>query len=77
MTDDAIRLTSKDGSTRVPLKNLSVEISIHGFLSQTTTTLTFHNPTGSDLEGELAFPLDEGNDYDDGDDADDNHRHSS
>ena len=56
---NSINLLASDG-THIPLTQLSIEITLHGFLSQTTTALTFRNNTPRDLEGELCFPLDEG-----------------
>ena len=42
------------------LKRLRVEVRIVGSLAETTSTMTFANPTARVLEGDLYFPLPEG-----------------
>jgi tetratricopeptide (TPR) repeat protein len=42
------------------LAKLDVQVQIHGYVAQTTTTMTFSNPYPRVLEGDLYFPLPEG-----------------
>ena len=42
------------------LTKLDVDVRIHGFLAETTSTMTFHNPHDRVLEGDIYFPLPEG-----------------
>src|SRR5438067_2132144 len=39
---------------------LNLHVIVNGPLAQVTQTMTFHNPNGRPLEGELVFPLPEG-----------------
>ena len=41
----------------VVLQKLAVDVVINGAIATTTWTMTFKNPTGKTLEGELNFPL--------------------
>jgi hypothetical protein len=42
------------------VEKVEIQTQVHGFLAETTTTLTFRNPHERDLEGTLVFPLPEG-----------------
>ena len=42
------------------LSKLDVDVRIHGFLAETTSTMTFNNPHNRVLEGDIYFPLPEG-----------------
>ena len=42
------------------LTKLDVDVRIHGFLAETTSTMTFANPHDRVLEGDMYFPLPEG-----------------
>ena len=44
----------------IVLETAAVEVEVNGGLAQTTVELTFRNPNARDLEGELQFPLHEG-----------------
>ena len=50
-----------DGTPRsILLETLSAHVEIRGLLAETTLTMTFRNPHGRVLEGELDIPLPEG-----------------
>jgi Ca-activated chloride channel homolog len=54
-------MVKKDGvSSPLGLAKLRTEVRIYGSLAETTTTMTFTNPTARAMEGDLYFPLPEG-----------------
>lgn len=53
-------LTIKNDSTNIQTESLSVDIKIIGNIATTTVAMTFFNPQDRILEGELNFPLGEG-----------------
>ena len=55
-------LMVKQGDRSVPLglSRLRTEVRIFGAVAETTTTMTFANPTPRAMEGDLYFPLPEG-----------------
>ncbi|MBN1908832.1 MAG: DUF2135 domain-containing protein [Pirellulales bacterium] len=55
-------LMVKEGNVSKPLglTKLATEVRIFGSVAETTTTMTFSNPMGRVMEGELYFPLPEG-----------------
>ncbi|MFH1810411.1 MAG: VIT domain-containing protein, partial [Pseudomonadota bacterium] len=55
-----VKLPDKQSSEPVRLQKLDIDARIHGFLSETTLTMTFYNPHNRVLEGSLAFPLPDG-----------------
>lgn len=44
----------------IELKDVAIDIAVRGFVATTRIDLTFHNPNARVLEGELVFPLSEG-----------------
>src|SRR5579859_2416804 len=44
----------------VELRSIAISSDVSGALAMTTVQMTFHNPNGRALEGELQFPLLEG-----------------
>ena len=50
-------MTVTDGDVKIELANLDIEARIVGHLAQTSMTMTFYNPTGRALAGDLVFPL--------------------
>ena len=54
-------MVEESGKARpLGLAKLNVQVQIHGYVAQTTTTMTFSNPYPRVLEGDLYFPLPEG-----------------
>jgi len=54
-------MVEENGKSRpLGLTNLDVLVRIHGYVAETTTTMTFSNPYPRVLEGDLYFPLPEG-----------------
>ena len=54
-------MVKKDGvSAPLGLASLRTEVRIFGSVAETTTTMTFANPTARAMEGDLYFPLPEG-----------------
>jgi tetratricopeptide (TPR) repeat protein len=54
-------MVKKDGvSVPLGLTALRTEVRIHGSVAETTSTMTFSNPTARAMEGDLYFPLPEG-----------------
>jgi Ca-activated chloride channel homolog len=49
-----------DAYEEMSLSRLDVDVRIHGFLAETTSTMTFHNPHDRVLEGDMYFPLPQG-----------------
>lgn len=54
-----ILVPGEEGQVPVHVQSLDVDVTIVGFLAETTLTMTFHNPNERILEGELVFPLPE------------------
>ncbi|MDR2179359.1 MAG: DUF2135 domain-containing protein [Synergistaceae bacterium] len=52
-----MRLVVQGAEKPVELRELSVQSDVVGHLAQTTVEMTFYNPNGRVLEGELQFPL--------------------
>jgi len=44
----------------IQLQDVAIQVNVHGFMASTTMALTFFNPNGRVLEGELLFPLADG-----------------
>lgn len=44
----------------IELKDVAIDIAVRGFVASTRIDLTFYNPNARVLEGELVFPLSEG-----------------
>lgn len=44
----------------IQLQDVAINVNVHGFMASTTMELTFFNPNGRVLEGELLFPLADG-----------------
>ncbi len=55
-----VKIADDRPSEPLRVAKMEVQVSIDGFLAETTTTLTFHNSYHRPLEGELVFPLPEG-----------------
>ncbi len=55
-----VKIAENEPSEPLAVAKLDVQVVITGFLSETTTTLTFRNDHDRVLEGELVFPLPEG-----------------
>jgi Ca-activated chloride channel homolog len=56
-----VLMVQQDGrSTPLGLAKLRTEVRIFGSVAETTTTMTFTNPTHRAMEGDLYFPLPEG-----------------
>jgi tetratricopeptide (TPR) repeat protein len=54
-------MVEENGKSRpLGLTNLDVLVRIHGYVAETTTTMTFSNPHPRALQGDLYFPLPEG-----------------
>jgi tetratricopeptide (TPR) repeat protein len=54
-------MVEENGKSRpLGLAKLDVLVRIHGYVAETTTTMTFSNPHPRVLEGDLYFPLPEG-----------------
>ena len=54
-------MVEENGKSRpLGLTKLDVQVRIHGYVAETTTTMTFSNPHPRVLEGDLYFPLPEG-----------------
>src|SRR5208283_3879364 len=54
-------MVQQDGrSVPLGLSALRAEVRIFGSVAETTTTMTFANPTARPMEGDLYFPLPEG-----------------
>jgi len=56
----APRLSISQEGDPMQLKEMSVSARIVGLQAEVTTAMTFHNPNGRQLEGELEFPLPDG-----------------
>ena len=56
----APRLVARAAEAPIALTALDVRVVVQGLAAETTETLTFHNPNGRVLEGELEFPLPDG-----------------
>ena len=56
----ALMVKTNGVSTPLGLAALRTEVRIFGSVAETTTTMTFTNPTARVLEGDLYFPLPEG-----------------
>jgi len=56
----ALLVKQDDTYQEMVLKKLDVDVRIHGFLAETTSTMTFHNPHNRVLEGDMYFPLPQG-----------------
>ncbi|HYD42405.1 MAG TPA: VIT and VWA domain-containing protein [Anaeromyxobacter sp.] len=54
------RLVVRAAERPVTVAALDVRVVIQGLAAETTETITFHNPNGRVLEGELEFPLPDG-----------------
>jgi Ca-activated chloride channel family protein len=52
--------TIDDTPHPLSIERAEIRVTIRGFLAETTTTLTFHNPHDRALEGDLTFPLPDG-----------------
>ncbi len=52
----------KVGEDRLGVTSLDIKVEVVGNIATTTYDMLFYNPTSSILEGELAFPLGEGQD---------------
>ena len=50
-------MTVTDGDIKIELANLEIEARVVGHLAETSMTMTFYNPTGRALAGDLVFPL--------------------
>ena len=55
-----IKLPIIDNLLPVQVTEVEIEASVDGILTETTVTMTLHNPNGRILEGELNFPLPSG-----------------
>jgi Ca-activated chloride channel family protein len=44
----------------IQLQDVAINVKVHGFMASTTMELSFFNPNGRVLEGELVFPLADG-----------------
>ncbi|MDR3444967.1 VIT domain-containing protein [Dyella sp.] len=44
----------------IQLQDVAIDVKVHGFMASTTMELSFFNPNGRVLEGELVFPLADG-----------------
>jgi tetratricopeptide (TPR) repeat protein len=54
-------MVKEDGKSRpLGLTRLETDVRIFGYLAETTSTMTFGNPTDRVMEGDLYFPLPEG-----------------
>jgi len=56
----ALMVQGEKGSVPLGLSKLDVQVRILGLIADTTTTMTFTNPTPRVMEGDLYFPLPEG-----------------
>ncbi|HLA85461.1 MAG TPA: VIT domain-containing protein, partial [Thermoguttaceae bacterium] len=56
----ALMVKEGDVSKPLGLAKLEIHVRIFGSVAQTTTTMTFANPTDRPMEGDLYFPLPEG-----------------
>ncbi len=56
----APRIRVPGGERPIEIAALDVRVLIHGLQAETTQTVTFFNPNGRVLEGELEFPLPDG-----------------
>ena len=56
----ALVVKQNDKYQEMILKKLDIDVRIHGFLAETTSTMTFHNPHDRILEGDMYFPLPQG-----------------
>jgi hypothetical protein len=54
------RLAVRAAELPVTIESLDVGVVVQGLSAETTETITFHNPNGRVLEGELEFPLPDG-----------------
>jgi Ca-activated chloride channel family protein len=52
-----ITVPDAPGAVKIELTNLDIDARIVGHLAETSMTMTFHNPTGRALAGDLVFPL--------------------
>ncbi|MDR1622568.1 MAG: DUF2135 domain-containing protein [Synergistaceae bacterium] len=52
-----VRLEVRGAEKPVELRELHIQSDVMGHLAQTTVEMTFYNPNGRVLEGELQFPL--------------------
>jgi Ca-activated chloride channel homolog len=50
-------ITVSEGDAKISLTTLNIEARVVGHLAETSMTMTFHNPTGRVLAGDLVFPL--------------------
>jgi len=53
-------LTIQNDSADIILESLTIEVQVVGNIATTSTQMTFYNPNDRVLEGELSFPLAEG-----------------
>jgi len=56
----ALMVKGKDKSEPLGLSKLDIDVRIFGYVAETSTTMTFYNPSDRVLEGDLYFPLPEG-----------------
>ena len=54
------RLIGTDAAIPIELRELSISAEISGGMAQTTVRMVFFNPNDHQLEGQLAFPLRDG-----------------
>ncbi len=54
------RLAIRGAEKPISIAALDVRVVVQGLAAETTETVTFHNPNGRVLEGELVFPLPDG-----------------
>lgn len=54
-------MVQMDGKTRpIELSRVDTQVTVTGFVAEIRTTMTFYNPHGRNLAGDLYFPLPEG-----------------
>ncbi|XP_067686331.1 von Willebrand factor A domain-containing protein 5A-like isoform X4 [Haliotis asinina] len=57
---DCVGLVSSDNRAQVPLKSVSTDVTIQGFVARVEATLTYHNNEDNCMEVTYVFPMDDG-----------------